>query len=195
GCDVVVHCAAALPSYTAADIMSTEVAGTRNVLQAALDNGIARVIHISSTAVYGTKASGADEQSAIEVIGPYAEAKILAEHECAAYRAKGLCVPVLRPKTFVGPERLGIWSILYDWAHSGSGFPLIGQGNNRYQLLDVEDLCDAIHVAMTANANQVNDVFNVGAKQFGTMREDFQAVLDHAGHGGKVRAIPAGPII
>ena len=195
GTDVVVHCAAALPSYTADAIMSTEVAGTRNVLQAALEHGIPRVVHISSTAVYGTKASGATEASPIEVIGPYAEAKILAEQECKPFRARGLCVPILRPKTFVGPERLGIWSILYDWAHSGSGFPLIGQGHNKYQLLDVEDLCDAIFTAMTANAEQVNDVFNVGAKDFGTMREDFQAVLDHAGHGGRVRAIPAAPII
>ena len=38
-------------------------------------------------------------------------AKVLAERECEAFRAKGLCVPILRPKTFVGPERLGIWSI------------------------------------------------------------------------------------
>ncbi|HTL01441.1 MAG TPA: NAD-dependent epimerase/dehydratase family protein [Vicinamibacterales bacterium] len=195
GCGVVVHAAAALPSYTPRDIMSTEVAGTRNVLQAAVHNGIPRVVHISSTAVYGTKASGATEESPVEVIGPYAEAKILAENECAAFRAKGLCVPVLRPKTFVGPERLGIWSILYDWAHSGSGFPLIGEGRNRYQLLDVEDLCDAIHACMTGDAETVNGVFNVGAKAFASMREDFQAVLDHAGHGKKIRGIPAGPII
>ena len=113
GCDVVVHCAAALPSYTPEAIMSTEVAGTRNVLQAALDNGITRVVHISSTAVYGTKASGATEEGELQLIGPYGEAKILAERECAEFREKGLCVPILRPKTFVGPERLGIWSILY----------------------------------------------------------------------------------
>ena len=181
GSAMVVHAAAALPSYTADAIMSTEVAGTRNVLQAALDCGISRVVHISSTAVYGTKASGATEDSDIEVIGPYAEAKILAERECEPFRAKGMCIPVLRPKTFVGPERLGIWSILYDWAYSGSGFPLIGQGHNKYQLLDVEDFCDAIHVTMTGTPEDVNDVFNVGAKSFGSMREDFQAVLDHAG--------------
>src|SRR5439155_23270277 len=137
---------------------------------------------------------GATEDNAIEVIGPYAEAKILAERECEAFRAKGLCVPVLRPKTFVGPERLGIWSILYDWAQSGSGFPLIGQGHNKYQLLDVEDLCDAIDACLIGKADTVNDVFNVGAKVFGSMREDFQAVLDHAGHGRKVRALPAAPI-
>jgi nucleoside-diphosphate-sugar epimerase len=195
GCDVVVHCAAALPSYPSEDIMSTEVAGTRNVLQAALDNRISRVVHLSSTAVYGTKASGATEDSDTEVIGPYAEAKVLAERECIEFRRKHLCVPILRPKTFVGPERLGIWSILYDWAHSGSGFPLIGSGNNRYQLLDVEDLCDLIYQVMIAGSEDVNTVFNVGAKVFGTMRDDFQAVLDHAGHGRKVRPLPAGPII
>ena len=195
GCDIVVHGAAALPSYTADAIMSTDVTGTRNVLQAATENQSSRVIHISSTAVYGTKASGAAEDSAIEVIGPYAEAKVLAEQECDAFRARGLCVPVLRPKTFVGPERLGVWSILYDWAHSGSGFPVIGRGQNKYQLLDVQDLCDAIYATMTGEPSRVNTVFNIGAKDYGSLRDDFQAVLDHAGHGRKVRPLPAGPII
>ncbi len=41
----------------------------------------------------------------------------------------------------------------------------------------------------------MNTVFNVGAKEFGTLRDDFQAVLDHAGHGRKVRSLPAGPLI
>ena len=195
GTDLVVHCAAALPLYPPAEIMSTEVDGTRNVLQAATEHGLPRVVHISSTAVYGTKASGATEDSAFEVLGPYAEAKILAERECAAYRAQGLCVPVLRPKTFVGPERLGVWAILYDWAYSGCGFPLIGSGENRYQLLDVEDLNDVVYATLTGDAAQVNDTFNVGAADFGTMRTDFQAVLDHAGHGKRVRPLPAGPVI
>jgi nucleoside-diphosphate-sugar epimerase len=195
GAGVVVHCAAALPLYSAREIMSTEVEGTRKVLQAARENGISRVVHISSTAVYGTKTRGTTEEGEFEVFGPYAEAKILAERECRAYRQQGMCVPILRPKTFVGPERLGVWAILYDWAHSGSGFPLIGSGNNRYQLLDVDDLNDAVHAVMVGQPAIVNDTFNIGAKVFGTMKEDFQAVLDHAGHGRKVRPLPAWPVI
>jgi nucleoside-diphosphate-sugar epimerase len=62
-------------------------------------------------------------------------------------------------------------------------------------LLDVEDLCDLIYQVMIAGSEDVNTVFNVGAKVFGTMRDDFQAVLDHAGYGRKVRPLPAGPII
>ncbi len=195
GATVVVHCAAALPSYPPSEIMSTEVEGTHNVLDVALEQGIGRVVHISSTAIYGTRAVDAAEDTGAHLLGPYAEAKVLAECECVAYRSKGLCVPVLRPKTFVGPERLGIWAILYDWAYSGAGFPLIGSGRNRYQLLDVEDLCDVIYAVMGRPRDLVNDVFNVGAKEFATMREDFQAVLDHAGHGGRVRPLPAWPLI
>jgi nucleoside-diphosphate-sugar epimerase len=48
---------------------------------------------------------------------------------------------------------------------------------------------------MTRDSALVNDAFNVGAKQFGTMRENFQAVLDRAGHGRRVIALPAAPAI
>ena len=195
GASIVVHCAVALPSYPASEIMSTDVAGTRHVLEAAWEHGIQRVVHISSTAMYGRKATGTPEDGHTELLGPYAEAKVLAERECLEYRRRGMSVPILRPKTFVGPERLGIWAILFDWAYSGSGFPLIGDGRNRYQLLDVEDLCDVVYAVMMGPTAQVNDTFNVGAKVFGSMKDDFQAVLDHAGHGKKVRALPAWPVV
>ena len=60
-----------------------------------------------------------------------------------------MCVPIIRPKSFIGPERLGVFDLLYDWAKDGHGFPMIGNGKNRYQLLDVEDLCDAIYLCAT----------------------------------------------
>jgi nucleoside-diphosphate-sugar epimerase len=104
-------------------------------------------------------------------------------------------VPVLRPKSFVGPERLGVFALLYNWANDSRNFPMIGTGNNRYQLLDVEDLCEAIWICMTKEKAVVNDTFNIGAKEFSTMRDDYQAVLDFAGFGKKVIGFPAGPVI
>jgi len=53
GIDIVVHTAAALPLYKPEEIYSTQVEGTRNVLEVASANGVERVIHISSSAVYG----------------------------------------------------------------------------------------------------------------------------------------------
>ena len=53
-CGLVVHTAAALPLYSEQDIRTTDIDGTKNVLQAAYDKGITRFIQISSTAVYSS---------------------------------------------------------------------------------------------------------------------------------------------
>ncbi|MBF4510548.1 MAG: NAD-dependent epimerase/dehydratase family protein [Aeromicrobium sp.] len=196
GVDIVVHTAAALPLYTPEDIRTTDVDGTRRMLEAAAEHGVERFVMISSTAVYGIP----DHHPLVEDdplvgVGPYGEAKIAAEEVCLEYRARGTCVPIIRPKSFIGPERLGVFALLYDWAHTGHGFPMIGSGDNRYQLLDVEDLCDAIYLCCTLECERVNDTFNVGAAEFTTMREDYQAVLDAAGHGKKIVGFPAAPMI
>jgi nucleoside-diphosphate-sugar epimerase len=196
GVDFVVHTAAALPLYSPEDIYTTDVEGTRNVMEAALRNGVKRVVHVSSTAVYGIPDHHPlYETDRLEGVGPYGQAKIQAEMICLEYRAKGLVVPIIRPKSFIGPERLGVFALLYDWAHTGHNFPMIGSGNNRYQLLDVEDLCDAIRLTLELPEEKVNDTFNIGAAEFTTMKEDYQAVLDYAGHGKKVVGFPALPAI
>ena len=194
--DIVVHCAAALPRSSAADILSTNVTGTRIVLDSAVRHGVGRFVFISSTSVYGIP----DHQPVVESdplrgVGPYGEAKVEGEQLCVEFRRVGLCVPILRPKTFVGPERLGVFELLYDWAYSGKNFPVLGAGDNLYQLLDVEDLCALILSCATSDRSIVNDTFNVGAQIFCTMRENVQAVLDRAGHGKRAIALPAAPSI
>jgi len=196
GVDFVVHTAAALPLYSAEDIYTTDIQGSRNVLKAAFDSKVSRVVHISSTAVYGIPDHHPlDEDDKLEGVGPYGEAKIMAEYECLKYRGKGMCVPIIRPKSFVGPERLGVFALFYDWAKDGKGFPMIGSGQNRYQLLDVEDLCSAIFLCLSLPATTVNDTFNIGAKEFTTMANDYQVVLDRAGKGKKIKGFPAAPMI
>jgi len=196
GVDFVVHTAAALPLYAPEDIYTTDVEGTRNILDAALRHEVKRVVHVSSTAVYGIPDHHPlYETDKLEGVGPYGQAKIQAEMICLEYRTKGLVMPVIRPKSFVGPERLGVFALLYDWAITGHNFPMIGSGRNRYQLLDVEDLCEAIYLTLTLPEERVNDTFNIGAAEFTTMKEDYQAVLDHAGYGKKVLGFPAAPAI
>ncbi|MBI5732034.1 MAG: NAD-dependent epimerase/dehydratase family protein [Candidatus Magasanikbacteria bacterium] len=196
GVTVAIHTAAALPLYKKEDIFSTEVEGTKNVLAAAFKSGVERVIHVSSTAVYGIPDHHPlKENDKLDGVGPYGQAKILAEEACLEYRKKGFCVSILRPKSFVGPERLGVFALFYDWAKDGHNFPLLGSGQNRYQLLDVEDLCEAIYLCATKPKEIVNDTFNIGAKEFATMKEDYQAVLDCAGFGKKIIPLPAGPAI
>lgn len=194
--DVIIHCAAALPSYAVEDIFTTDIDGTRNVLDAAVYHKIPRVIHISTTAVYGIP-SGVPirESDPVHGIGPYGIAKVEAEKVCEEFRTRGLLIPILRPISFIGPERLGVFAIFYDWAKEGRGFPLLGSGRNHMQFLDVEDLCNVIYTCMTGEGTVVNDVFNIGAKEFTTMKEDYQIVLDEAGFGKKIVSVPATPAI
>ena len=195
GAEVIVHCAAALPLAPPAEIFSTAVRGTERLLEAASASGVKRFIFISSTAVYGIPDHHPiREEDGLTGVGPYGCSKIEAEGLCHEARDHGLAVSILRPKTFVGPERLGAFELLYDWAYSGRNFPVLGSGDNPYQLLDVEDLCRAIELCVNGGA-AADDTFNVGAREFGTLRESFQAVLDRAGHGGRVVSLPAAPAI
>ena len=194
--DVVIHTAAALPLYSPEDIYTTDIIGTRNVLEQAKAYGAKRFIHISSTAVYGVP----DHHPLFETdrvygVGPYGEAKVKAEEICQEFRENGLCVPILRPKSFVGPERLGVFAIFYEWASQGKNFPMIGSGNNRYQLLDVEDLCNVILSCCILPPERVNTTFNIGAAEYTTMKEDYQAVLDTAGFNKKIIPFPASPVV
>ncbi|MFC2002703.1 NAD-dependent epimerase/dehydratase family protein [Chloroflexota bacterium] len=192
GVNIVIHGAAALPLWSKKEIFSTNVDGTKNVLQIAHDSDVQRVIFISSTAVYGVpKQFPVDENHPLEGVGSYGESKIEAEKACLEWRRKGMCVPILRPKSFAGPMRLGVFQILCDWVKDSKNIPIVGSGNNRYQLLHVEDMIEAIYLVVTAPSDKANDSFNVGATEFKTMKADLQALLDYAGFRKHVRPFPS----
>ncbi|SFD31731.1 NAD-dependent epimerase/dehydratase family protein [Streptomyces aidingensis] len=194
--DVLVHTASALPSYPREQIRSVIVDGTRAVFEAAGTAGVARIVHISSTAVYGLpKVVPTTEEYPREPTDDYSGAKADAELVAEEYRARGRCVSVLRPKTFLGPGRMGLFSMLFEWAEEGRNFPVLGSGNVLTQMLAVEDLVDGVVTAVHADPETANDTYNLAATEFGTVREQFQAVLDAAGHGRRVVSVPAGPAV
>lgn len=189
---VVIHAAAALPLWKREEIFDINVNGAKNVLEAAKNNNIKKVVYISSTAVYGIPTKHPIyEGDPLIGVGPYGESKIEAEKVCLEYRKKGICIPIVRPKTFIGTGRLGVFQILYDWVESGKKIPIIGDGKNRYQLLEVEDLVDAIYLLLTVSSEKVNDTFNVGAEKFSTILEDISALCSYAGTGARIMPTPA----
>ena len=83
GADVIIHAAAALPLWKEEDILTTNINGTRNVLELAREQKIKRVIYISSTAVYGVpKKHPIEEEDPRVGVGPYGKSKIAAEDLC-----------------------------------------------------------------------------------------------------------------
>ncbi|HEX7311561.1 MAG TPA: NAD-dependent epimerase/dehydratase family protein [Gaiellaceae bacterium] len=190
GADVLVHAAAALPIRgSRQEIMSVNVDGTATLLAAAVGASVRRVVYISSTAVYGVpNVHPLFENFPLVGVGPYGESKIACE---GLVRSSPLEIVIIRPKTFLGPERLGVFEILFDWIRDGRRIYVLGRGGNRYQLLAVEDLVDAIDLASAADV--AGEVFNVGATEFGTVRSDLESLIAHAATSSRLRPVPARP--
>jgi len=193
GADVLVHAAAALPIQASREsIRTVNVGGTGVAFAAAADAGVGRAVLISSTAVYGVpKHHPIAEDAPLVGVGHYGESKIDAEEVARDFGRRGLEVVIVRPKTFIGPERLGVFEILFDWIREGRGIPILGNGSNRYQLLAVEDLVEATVAA--AEQDVAGETFNVGATEFGTVRSDLEGLIAHAGSGSRLRPVPARP--
>ncbi len=194
GASILVHAAAALPISGARDeIRSVNVEGTATLLAAALEARVRRVVFISTTAVYGVpETHPIDESAPLHGVGHYGRSKIEAEEVLREFERRGLAAVVIRPKTFIGPERLGVFEILFDWIREGRRIYVLGSGRNRYQLLAVEDLVDAIALA-ASKRTAAGETLNVGATEFGTVRADLEELIRHAGSSSRVTPVPARP--
>lgn len=193
GQDYIVHAAAALPiQVTKEAIFSVNINGTKSVLEAALEHKIKRLVFISSTAVYGVpKYLPEMEDSPLDPIGYYGISKVEGEKLCMQYEKKGLEINIIRPKTFLGIERLGVFELWFEAIYKNRKVFILGKGNNKYQLLAVSDLASAIEKALLCK--QHGEIFNIGAKEFGTWRSDLGYVIQHAHSKSKIISLPTFP--
>ncbi len=188
--DTVFHLAAAvLPTRGKKNYTSINAGGTRNVLGACLEHGVGQVVHISTSAVFGVpRQLPVTEETAQGPMGYYGNAKFQGEEEIRKHRREGLRVCILRPRTIVGTERLGIFHILFDWIKAGKRIPIIGSGTNLFQFVSSRDVVEASILAAEKGSN---DDFNIGAEEFSTVRGDLESLVRHAGSGSRVISIPA----
>ena len=192
GVDVVFHNVAQVPLAKDPHLLRTvNVDGTKLLLDAARDAHVGKVVHTSSSAVFGVPRSNPVLPSTVpSPAEAYGHAKLAAEWACLDAARGGLDVSIVRPRTILGHGRLGIFGILFDWVADGSDPIVLGDGSNRYQFVHADDLADAV---IAAGAKVGADVFNIGTDRFGTMHETLAALCRHAGTGATVRRLPAAP--
>ena len=194
GCDVIIHCVAQVPlAKDKALFHSVNVEGTENLLRAALDAKVRKVIYVSSSAVFGApKTNPVTEETPPSPGEAYGRAKLAGETLCHQFRQRGLDVTIIRPRTIMGHGRLGIFQILFEWVREGCNIPVLGRGDNVYQFVHADDLAGA---CILAAGRPGATTYNCGAASFGTMREVLEHLCAHAKTGSLVRGVPLAPAV
>jgi nucleoside-diphosphate-sugar epimerase len=151
GCGEIVHCAAMVSDWgTVEEIRAANVRGTRHVLDAAAAAGVRRLVHISTTDVYGHPAGGprGEDPSLGRFANWYAQTKLEAEIELrSAARSSALETVILRPATVYGP---GSKALVAEIARAirARQMVLVDGGRADAGLLYVENLLDAVLIAL-----------------------------------------------
>src|SRR3954447_15052811 len=168
GTDAVVHFAA--ESHVdrsiagSADFISTNVTGTHVLLQAALDVGVGRFVHVSTDEVYGSIEHGSwSETHALEPNSPYSASKASSDLLARAYhRTHGLPVCITRCSNNYGPHQFPekVIPLFVTNLLDGGTVPLYGDGLNVRDWLHVDDHCQGI--ALVLAGGRPGEVYNIG---------------------------------
>lgn len=194
GVAVVHHNVAQVPLAKDRDAFrSVNYDGTVNLLEAAARAGTRKVVHMSTSAVFGVpRTNPVTEGTPPRPREAYGRAKLDAEDACHRAVAEGLDVTIIRPRTILGHGRLGIFQILFEWIRQGKRIPVLGRGDNVYQFVHADDLAAA---AILAAERPGATTYNIGAERFGTMRQTLESLAEYAGTGSRVISVPMAPTV
>lgn len=170
GAGAVIHCAYGGGGVT--------LEGTRNVMEAALDAGVAHVIHLSTMEVYGDVEGEISETAPLLKTGwDYRDTKIEAELLCRRFMDRGLGVTVLRPTLVYGPFSRN-WTV--EFARrlvEGGTFPSRDDAQGFCNLVYVDDLAAAV-LRSLGREEAVGEAFNVNGEERLTWWEYVSALND-----------------
>ena len=99
----------------------------------------------------------------------------------------GVQLVIIRPRTILGPGRLGIFQILFKWISSNASVYVIGTGNVPFQFIHARDLMAAYMLAVERSKA---GTYNVGTDRYGTMRQALENLIAYANSRSKVLSLP-----
>lgn len=173
--DIVIHSCAKVPiSKSKKTFHQINVNGTKNVLELSKKYNVKRFVYISSSAVYGVpKIIPIKEDDPREPVESYGLSKKNGEDLCLN-EIDNISIGIIRPRTVIGKDRLGIFSILFEWVRLNLPVPVINNGENFYQFIDIDDLVEAICLMAVSD---YRGAINIGSKSYITIRELLEKLI------------------
>ena len=194
GINYILHNVAQVPLAKDKELFdSVNNLGTQNIIEAGVANNCEHLIYTSSSAVFGVPESNPVNETTEPIPQEaYGKAKLDGERNCNKYINQGMNISIIRPRTILGHGRLGIFQILFEWIYTGKNIPVFDGGENIYQFIHTDDLASASILAAEKNEN---GLYNIGSKDFGSMKDTLEALIKHAGTQSTIRSVPSSLII
>ena len=185
---IVIHNAASVPLSMQKNMESDN---NETMLRSVLENvdrkHISKVLLISSSSVYGVPTSlPIHEDSELNPFDNYGKSKLRCEEISRQKNFEELDITILRPRTILGRDRLGLMSVLFDLVQLGLPVPVLNGGLNKYQLIHVDDLVDAV---ILASERPGRKIYNLGSTDFGTMKSMLEKLIELTGSKSRVVSI------
>lgn len=164
GQEIIFHCAAfPSPWGNFEKFYQANVIGTRNVVQACLEDNVKRLVYVSTPSIYFDYNSRVGVKETDPLPGPvsnYAATKLLAEEEIDKGFANGLATIAIRPRALFGPGDTVIFPRLIPRLQSGR-LPILGDGENIVDLTYIENVVDALLLCAESPSNTLGKKYNI----------------------------------
>jgi nucleoside-diphosphate-sugar epimerase len=190
GVKVVHHIAAMIPLAKAeSQFKKTNIEGTRILAEEAVRASVECFIQFSSSAIFGgVKVFPITETTSPCPIEAYGSSKLAGEKVAKEiFGSAGIPLMIIRPRTILGPGRLGIFHLLFQWISEGRKIYIPGDGKNRVQLIHIMDLIDAYFLIFRKGES---GEFNIGTECFGTLFETIDSLIRYSGTSSRIVHIP-----
>ena len=158
--DIVIHAAAKLPLHKKkSEYKEVNIQGTKNIVRLSNDFNIKYFMYLSSSAIMGKQNTQIDEIAEPKPFEPYGISKYEGEIILKKSLNKDITYSIIRPRTVVGNERLGIFGLLFSFFQENIPVFILGSGKNTLQLIDKDELTEVIYRLLNQN---IGGIYNLG---------------------------------
>lgn len=189
--DAIFHCAALLAHEVkdADKLWTSNVDGTRNIVQFAIENQCKKLLFISSNCLWGNNFDNlVTEDEIANPIEIYGKSKLEGEKILLENKDK-LNSVIFRSPTIIDEGRLGLLSLLFEFIDENRKVPMAGNGENKYQFIYAKDMVQAMKSALHYDKTEI---FNIGSDDVKSFNEVYRYVIEKAGSKSKLFHFPKG---